>query len=245
MFRSLLPCVQHVKGVWGIMTFVARDVAVVSSEHAVVNSSNIQKKSLYSNGLKRALDIFFIVLGAPFVVPVVLVAALLAAMDGHSPLYCQQRVGRAGRTFKLWKLRTMVIDADAKLEAYLASNPEARAEWNRDQKLKYDPRITYFGRILRKSSLDELPQLFNVLTGDMSIVGPRPMMTNQTHLYDGQGYFKLRPGLTGSWQVSDRNACSFAERARFDDDYYKTISFWGDLRIMVQTVGVVLRGTGC
>jgi exopolysaccharide production protein ExoY len=112
------------------------------------------------------------------------------------------------------------------------------------QKLKEDPRITPVGRVLRKISLDELPQLFNVLTGDMSLVGPRPIMVNQKALYPGQRYYDLRPGLTGLWQVSDRNECSFAGRSRFDDIYHRTMSFGIDLRIIGQTVSVVFRGTG-
>jgi exopolysaccharide production protein ExoY len=128
--------------------------------------------------------------------------------------------------------------------SYLAETPEARAEWDATQKLKQDPRITVVGRMLRKTSLDELPQLFNVLTGDMSLVGPRPIMVNQKALYPGQRYYDMRPGLTGLWQVSDRNECSFAGRVRFDDIYHRTMSFGTDLRILGQTVSVVLRGTG-
>ena len=180
----------------------------------------------------------------PVWLPIILVGAAFIATDGNNPFYRQKRIGRNGRVFWLWKLRTMVVDADAKLEAHLAADPEARAEWDRHQKLKDDPRITFFGRIFRKTSLDELPQLLNVLAGDMSLVGPRPMMENQRALYSGEGYYKMRPGLTGLWQVSDRNDCSFAERAHYDDLYAATVSWALDLRVMVKTVGVVLRGTG-
>jgi len=138
----------------------------------------------------------------------------------------------------------MVINADAKLEAYLASDPEARAEWDAHQKLKKDPRITLFGRILRKSSLDELPQLWNVLKGEMSLVGPRPMMESQRELYPGVSYYSLRPGITGTWQISDRNLCSFRARASFDEAYAREISFSKDVGILCQTVFVVARCTG-
>ena len=125
----------------------------------------------------------------------------------------------------MWKLRSMVPNAEAVLEAHLASNPDARAEWDLNQKLNDDPRITRFGRALRRSSFDELPQLWNVLQGEMSLVGPRPMMCSQKSLYPGQEYYLMRPGVTGFWQVSARNQTSFRERAEFDRAYYAAISF--------------------
>ncbi len=139
----------------------------------------------------------------------------------------------------------MVSDADARLAEYLANDPQAKAEWDHAQKLKNDPRITRIGSFLRKTSLDELPQLWNVLKGDMSLVGPRPMMPRQQVLYPGTAYYALRPGITGTWQISDRNQCSFAARAEFDADYEQSLSFARDLHILLSTVGVVLRGTGC
>ena len=142
------------------------------------------------------------------------------------------------------KLRSMVPDAEAQLQAYLEQNPQAREEWNRTQKLKSDPRITRVGRFLRRSSLDELPQLWNVLKGDMSLIGPRPMMIDQVKLYPGDAYFSLRPGITGPWQVSERNETEFADRARFDSGYLKELSFRTDLNILVRTFGVVMRCTG-
>jgi lipopolysaccharide/colanic/teichoic acid biosynthesis glycosyltransferase len=139
----------------------------------------------------------------------------------------------------------MILDADQKLETYLASDPAARAEWDEKQKLVHDPRITRVGRLIRKSSLDELPQLLNVLMGDMSLVGPRPMMPDQRALYPGRAYYDLRPGITGPWQVSERNETSFADRARFDDKYHHDLSLATDLRLLGCTVKVVLRATGC
>ena len=128
--------------------------------------------------------------------------------------------------------------------AYLTKNSEAAVEWDRYQKLRCDPRITAPGRTLRRYSLDELPQLWNVLIGDMSIVGPRPIMPEQREAYPGQGYYLLRPGLTGLWQVSERNKTSFAARAAYDDRYFGCMSFATDLLVMLRTVKVVLRGTG-
>jgi lipopolysaccharide/colanic/teichoic acid biosynthesis glycosyltransferase len=144
----------------------------------------------------------------------------------------------------MWKLRTMVDNADERLEAYLEANPEARSEWDSSQKLKDDPRITRVGRMLRRTSLDELPQVLNVLTGDMSLVGPRPMMPSQRTLYPGSAYYRLRPGITGSWQVTDRNDSTFADRARFDTAYERELSLATDVKILLATVRVVLRGTG-
>ncbi len=139
----------------------------------------------------------------------------------------------------------MVVDAEAQLESYLASDPLRRREWDDQQKLRHDPRITPIGRFIRKTSLDELPQLWNVLTGDMSIVGPRPMMPSQEALYPGRAYYALRPGITGYWQISVRNESSFAERAQFDTRYFRDLSLVTDIRVMLGTFRVVLSGTGC
>jgi len=128
---------------------------------------------------------------------------------------------------------------------YLASNPEAKAEWDHHQKLKSDPRITKTGRILRKTSLDELPQLWNVLMGQMSLVGPRPMMVDQDDLYHGKSYYDLLPGITGFWQTSDRHESSFAARVAFDDAYANEMSLKTDLVTLWRTIAVVFRGTGC
>ena len=200
---------------------------------------------LYKAYVKRTLDVLLVLMAAIVVVPVVAFFALLIFLaDGKSPFYCQERVGRNRAVFRMWKLRTMVVNADAALEAHLAADPAARAEWDRHQKLANDPRITLVGRILRKTSLDELPQLWNILVGDMSIVGPRPIMTSQVALYPCTAYYRLRPGLTGFWQVSSRNRSTFAERARFDRLYEDRLSFGADLAVILRTVSVVLRGTG-
>lgn len=201
-------------------------------------------KSIHARFIKRPLDILLVLMVLPIVLPVMLILSILVALDGHSPFYSQLRVGRSGRSFRLWKLRSMVPNADAQLEAYLQSNPLARTEWDLTQKLKKDPRITRFGRFLRKSSMDELPQLWNVLIGDMSIVGPRPMLLEQAQLYPGADYYHLRPGVTGLWQISDRNDSTFAARANFDAAYAANLSFRSDATIILQTVNVVLRGTG-
>jgi len=202
------------------------------------------RRGLYRNVFKRVLDVTAIALAAPVVVPVVAVLAVMVARDGGNPFYSQLRVGKNGRRFRMWKLRSMVNDADARMEEYLDAHPEARVEWNLTQKLKDDPRITPMGKIIRQTSLDELPQLWNVLKGDMSLVGPRPMMTSQQALYPGLSYYLVRPGCTGFWQTAGRNRTSFEARAEYDTAYESELSLWTDLKLLVQTVGVMMRATG-
>lgn len=201
-------------------------------------------KGPYQLGLKRALDVCFVLLALPLILPLIAILAIAVTRDGGRAFYSQKRVGLDGKMYRIWKLRTMVQNADQLLGVHLAQNPEASAEWEASQKLKNDPRITPIGRILRKCSLDELPQLWNVLTGEMSLVGPRPMMPDQRDLYPGMAYYTQRPGITGSWQVSKRNDSTFADRARFDTDYVSNMSFANDMKLLWATVGVVFRGTG-
>lgn len=209
-----------------------------------VGDTSYRQRGVYRHGMKRLLDIIIVVLAMPFVVPLVVVMAFMVAIDGGSPFYSQSRVGKGGRTFRMWKLRSMVVDADARMAGHLASNPEARREWDETQKLRNDPRITRFGQFLRKSSMDELPQLWNVLIGDMSLVGPRPMMPSQTSLYPSTAYYELRPGITGYWQTAGRNKTTFAARAHYDSAYERDLSLATDISVLVLTVGVVVKGTG-
>lgn len=193
---------------------------------------------------KRLLDLLILVLVAPVAAPLVVMLALMARLDGGPALYAQPRIGRGGRLFRCWKIRSMVVDADKRLEDYLEAHPAARIEWDRDQKLRNDPRITATGRFMRSTSLDELPQLWNILTGEMSFVGPRPFTPNQISLYRGVSYYSLRPGLTGPWQVGERNGSGFAARAAYDTGYARDLSFALDLGILLRTVRVVLSRTG-
>lgn len=201
-------------------------------------------RGFYALGLKRVLDAVVVLAVLPFVLPFFALIALAISLDGHNPFFRQERVGLNGNRFRMWKFRTMVPNAELELMRYLAGNPEAQAEWNSRQKLEHDPRITRIGRLLRRTSLDELPQLFNVLTGQMALVGPRPMMPSQQALYPGHAYYRMRPGMTGAWQVSARNKSTFADRAKFDDHYESRLTFATDLALILRTVGVVLRGTG-
>lgn len=223
---------------------VSAQAAVLSSADALRSGRKAGFGPTYRGLVKRLLDIVIVLAAAPFVVPVVLALAVLVWLQGGRAFYCQPRVGRGGRIYTMWKLRSMTHNAEAALAAHLEANPQARAEWDATQKLKNDPRITGLGRLLRKSSLDELPQLWNVLKGDMSLVGPRPMMPEQRRLYPGTAYYRLRPGITGPWQVSSRNDSTFAARARFDALYDRTVSLKTDISLLGATVRVVLRGTG-
>lgn len=193
---------------------------------------------------KRLFDLVFVLLIGLPVSLVVLGLALIIALDGRNPFYFQRRVGLDGNIFWMVKLRSMVVNSDAALSAYISANPSAKAEWESHQKLTNDPRITRIGRIIRKLSLDELPQFWNVLTGSMSVVGPRPMMISQRELYPGRAYFRMRPGVTGFWQIGDRSRTTFAARAHFDGSYYANMSLRTDVGVIVKTVGVVFRGTG-
>ena len=204
----------------------------------------MMRAGLYSSYLKRLLDIFFVLASAPVVLPVVAIFALLIRRDGGPAFYAQERVGKDGKLFICWKLRSMVVDADAKLADYLASDPSAQAEWMVNQKLKNDPRITKVGNFIRKTSIDELPQFLCILKGDMSLVGPRPFLPEQQKLYKGSAYYEMRPGLTGFWQVGDRNESSFAARAVFDNRYASELTFSTDVSILMRTVSVVIKGTG-
>jgi len=204
-----------------------------------------RRNGLYRRGLKRALDVTLIALAAPMVVPLVAALAFAVSRDGGKPFYSQMRVGKDGRHFRMWKLRSMVTDADARMAGYLASNPEARAEWDSTQKLRNDPRVTRLGKMLRKTSMDELPQLWNVFVGDMSLVGPRPMMPNQQPMYPGTAYYALRPGITGFWQTAGRHRTTFQARAEFDAAYDANLGFGTDLQILLRTVSVVAAGSGC
>ncbi|WP_323013391.1 sugar transferase [Devosia sp.] len=224
------------------------DTLFESSRRVGPASSHVQRHQRSDHRfypmVKRVADVTAVLLGGALLLPLIVILAALVRLDGASAFYLQPRLGRGGRVFRMWKLRTMVPDAEARLASYLDGDPVARAEWDNNQKLRHDPRLTRIGRHLRRYSLDELPQLWNVLIGDMSLVGPRPMLPAQRHLYPGTAYFDLRPGLTGPWQVSARNGCSFAERAGYDNRYAQEISASTDLRILAQTFSVVFRGTG-
>lgn len=196
---------------------------------------------------KRGMDLLFCTLGAVVLLPLGFLLALCIRLDSPGPIFFRQRrVGQGGREIRIFKFRTMVRDADAFLQRLLQENPALQEEWKEDQKLKNDPRITRVGRILRKLSLDELPQLINVVKGDMSLVGPRPIVENEEEKYGPvyEEYCLVKPGITGLWQISGRNNTSYAERVAYDHYYISNWSVWMDLWILGKTVPVVLTGYG-
>ena len=195
--------------------------------------------------VKRLMDVVLASIALVLAAPVLLILVLALWIEGGKPLFLQRRLGRNGKTFMMWKLRSMVPDADKVLESCLDADPALRREWDLTQKLKKDPRITPLGRFLRRTSLDELPQVINVIKGDMSLVGPRPMLPDQLPLYlHPEAYLALRPGITGLWQVTARNEEAFSLRAVLDRDYLDMLSFRTDLRIIGATFGAVVKATG-
>ena len=178
-------------------------------------------------------------------IPMLAVAALVK-LDGGPAIFGHERIGAAGRKFRCLKFRSMSIDAEGRLQEYLAKNPEARSEWESTRKLKDDPRVTRLGRFIRKTAFDELPQLFNVLRGDMSLVGPRPV-TEPELAYYGEAqdlYLSVRPGVTGLWQVSGRNDLTYEQRVGLDAWYVKNWSPWHDTAIIIKTVPALLLRRG-
>lgn len=196
--------------------------------------------------VKRTLDIVIATTLLLALSPLLALLALLIKRDGGPCFFSHPRVGMHGRTFRCLKFRSMVRDADKVLNDLLASDPKARAEWEQDFKLRNDVRVTRLGRFLRRTSLDELPQLWNVLLGDMSLVGPRPVVEKELGQYgEAAGYYlRVLPGITGLWQVSGRSETSYERRVLLDVSYVKNWSLAGDLRILFRTVGVVLGGRG-
>jgi exopolysaccharide production protein ExoY len=201
--------------------------------------------------LKAAFDLAFGLFALILFLPLFLVIALLIKLSSPGPVfYCCLRIGRKGRLFKFWKFRSMHLDADQRLEAILKSDPSLRKEWQKYCKLKNDPRLTPIGRFLRKTSLDELPQFWNVLMRDLSIVGPRPYLPREVEIIrkilgkDMEKMFSVRPGLTGIFQTSGRNFLTFEQRVKLDLSYIDQRSFLFDLRLIAKTIPILLFPRG-
>ena len=222
------------------------DIATYQLEHARPSAVSAPHGTAYRRWGKRLLDLTLVSVLILPVAGVCVVLAALVALDGANPFFGHKRVGRNGRSFRCWKLRSMVPDAEARLAAHLQANPEAAAEWAASQKLTKDPRVTRVGRFLRKSSLDELPQIWNVLRGEMSLVGPRPVTEEELDRYglSKQAYLSLPPGITGPWQVAGRNAVTYDDRVELDIEYSRKLSLWNDLALLFKTVPTVLKLTG-
>ncbi|OKB68780.1 UDP-phosphate galactose phosphotransferase [Serratia marcescens] len=207
-------------------------------------SNNLAKRT--SRFLKRAFDIVGSASIIVLLSPVLIMLSYLVGRDGGNAIYGHERIGRDGHKFKCLKFRSMVTNSQEVLQNLLQNDPEARKEWDKDFKLKNDPRITRVGQFIRKTSLDELPQLFNVLRGEMSLVGPRPVIEKELERYAGDVdyYLMAKPGMTGLWQVSGRNDVDYDTRVYFDAWYVKNWSLWNDIAILFKTINVVLKRDG-
>src|SRR5271170_3914978 len=193
---------------------------------------------------KRIFDVCFAFLVLPIAVPMmVLIGIAIGLTSGWPLVHSQKRVGRYGRPFTIWKFRTMHPDGERILSAHFERYAQARVEWQKTRKLRYDPRITPIGRILRRTSLDEIPQIFNVLVGEMSFVGPRPIVRKEICKYGGtfSYYLAARPGITGLWQISGRSALSYDARVILDEMYVRHWTLQADLRILLKTPRAVFR----
>lgn len=215
----------------------------IASEH---DCMNLGQSSLYARWGKTLFDIALGLMLLPVLLPVIAILCAVVALDGGLPIFGHKRIGKSGREFRCWKIRTMVVDAQERLQDHLADNPEAAAEWQLNFKLENDPRITRVGRFLRKSSLDELPQLFNVFCGQMSFVGPRPIVRDELRRYGlpQHLYMSMRPGVTGLWQVSGRNDVAYDQRVAMDVQYARNVSLTEDVRIVAKTATSVIGLTG-
>ena len=197
--------------------------------------------------LKRALDILLVLLASPLILAICLVLALVIRATSSGPiLFCHRRIGKSGRFFSMWKFRSMRVDAAELLEAHFQQHPMARREWMETHKLQNDPRVTPVGRFLRRTSLDELPQVWNVLNGTMSLVGPRPIVTAEVAKYGSEYFYycAARPGLTGLWQVSGRSKLTYDQRVELDRKYVVHCSLLGDVGILFRTLRCVVEKDG-
>lgn len=212
-----------------------------------VHGTRYQSFQSVDSAMARLLDVALCTLAMIFLLPLLLVVTAAVFVSNPGPIFfAHRRVGRGGRTFYCYKFRTMIVNAEERLEQILAGDVVRKLEWERDHKLKDDPRITSIGLFLRRSSLDELPQLWNVLRGDMSIVGPRPIVQGEISRYGRYfaDYCKVQPGITGIWQVSGRNDVSYRRRVAMDITYSRTRSLGLNVRIMAMTVPSVLMARG-
>jgi Undecaprenyl-phosphate galactose phosphotransferase WbaP len=237
-YNVLLPSFLNITNIWMNIRDFNGMLGFASTNHL----------QLWWNRMyKRALDLFAVIIGGLIILPVLLVIALLVKITSTGPiLYGHSRIGQNGTVFKAYKFRTMVQNADEILGKLLDSDPPARKEWDENHKLKDDPRITPFGKFLRKTSLDEFPQLINVLKGEMSLVGPRPIVKDEIKKYGGnfKRIFSVKPGITGLWQVSGRSDTDYSGRVSFDTYYLQSWSIWLDLWVLYKTIGVVLSRKG-
>lgn len=228
------------------MPLDSTDMSFIFSHEVMIFRVQQNLAKLSSRILKRLFDIFGSLAIIIMLSPALIYISRKVKKDGGPAIYGHERVGKNGKSFKCLKFRSMVINSKEVLAEVLANDPEARAEWDATFKLKNDPRVTKIGAFLRRTSLDELPQLFNVLKGEMSLVGPRPIITEELQRYNDEVEYYLlsKPGMTGLWQVSGRSDVDYETRVYFDAWYVKNWSMWNDIAILFKTIGVVLKKDG-
>ena len=230
------------------MTTVNRGGAIGLEHGSTLDLSTANSENPALGGMvKRTFDLVLATSVLLLLSPLFVFTAIAIRLTSRGPvLFGHLRVGHGGQTFRCWKFRTMCADAEQVLAAYLESNPAAKQEWQTHRKLKDDPRITRLGRVLREYSVDELPQLINVIRGEMSLVGPRPVVRDELAYYskDAAQYCATRPGITGLWQVSGRSDVDYTRRVELDTRYVATWSFWSDIAILLRTVPAVLGARG-
>ena len=205
------------------------------------------KKTVYFI-IKRFFDIIGAIIGLILLIPLTIIIKIIYMFTGdfHSIFYSQERIGKNGKLFKLYKFRSMVKDADKKLEKLLKEDKELAKEWKENNKLDNDPRITKIGKIIRKLSIDECPQFVNLLKGDMSLIGPRPLVKGELDLHNGNHklYESVKPGITGWWAANGRSCTSYEQRLELEYFYCKNCSIWLDIKCILKTIGAVLCRTG-
>jgi len=237
-YTVIIPNFFNISNIW----MSVRDFSGVLG----IDTSNKLNFS-FNHTVKRFIDLFVVIIGGLIILPFLLIVAVLIKIDSPGAvLYKQKRVGKNGKHFSTYKFRSMAKDADERLRKLLESNPELKEEWEKTHKLHNDPRITRLGKILRRTSIDEFPQLINILKGEMSLVGPRPIVDAEIEKYgeDFNRVFSVTPGLTGMWQVSGRSDANYTERVAYDIYYLQSWSVWLDLWIIFKTFGAVLIGKG-
>ena len=244
--QLLVKRVAFVPELFGLPTSNITARGMMEEQAVVLHvQNNLARKS--NRIMKRIFDIVVTICGGIFILPFMLIIAAIIYLDSGGPIiYKQKRIGKNGKEFSFYKFRSMVKNADTILEEYLNTHEKEKNEWQKNFKLKNDPRVTKIGRIIRKTSIDELPQLWNVLMGDMSLVGPRPLLPNELERYSSyiEDYKLVLPGLTGVWQVSGRSDTTFEQRAIMDSWYIHNWSVWIDIVYLLKTILVVVKSKG-
>ena len=252
-FRGLMERVQHLTDTILFTPSIVGtpmgnlEISTLFVEQITVIKSKNNLSRWYNRALKMTFDIVVTLIGTILISPILLILAIMVGIsNGGGVIFAHKRIGRNGKVFPCYKFQTMVNNADKALEKYLQENPEARKEWEENFKLEHDPRVTKLGAFLRKTSLDELPQVFNVLKGEMSLVGPRPIIQAEVEKYGEniREYYMVRPGITGMWQASGRSDTTYEERVFMDTWYVKNWSIWLDMKYLVRTFTVVLKREG-